>query len=82
MTVAELIKILKAYPPKMPVVVDGYEGDFDEPVVRRAERERGVRNVHPSYFGCYPDVTRKNDPDAEPVLAIMRLPHGEVGRHE
>lgn len=33
MTVAELIDKLRAMPQDMRVVVDGYEGDVDEPVV-------------------------------------------------
>ncbi len=34
MTVAELITLLQACPPDARVVVDGYEGGYDEPRVR------------------------------------------------
>lgn len=58
MTVAELIEVLRGWPLDARVVVDGYEGGFDDPVVvpRVAGRDRGP-GFTGHYTGRFADLT-------------------------
>jgi hypothetical protein len=66
-TVAELIISLGAYPPDMPVLIDGYEGGYDYPypptriVVGRAYADDDV-----TYFGRFAE-----DEDGEKFHAVV-----------
>lgn len=53
MTVAELIALLRQYPDDARVVVEGYEGGYDDPIVQT--RWVGVRWRAPWYEGVYSD---------------------------
>lgn len=60
MTAAELIALLAEVPPDTRVLVEGYEGDYDDPVVRGAVAELDTNlGSRGGYFGRhearYPD---------------------------
>lgn len=54
MTVGGLIEKLKAMPQDMRVVVDGYEGDYDEPAVGETWVHLDIPGGE--YGGCYKDA--------------------------
>ena len=57
MTVAELIAALSIYPPDTSVVVDGYEGGFDHPVVRNIQVDWESHDPTRPYEGIHDPVT-------------------------
>lgn len=59
MTVLELILKLQAFDPTMRVVVNGYEGDYDEPMVGQTWVHL-YRQGQP-YCGCYADAYYDQD---------------------
>jgi hypothetical protein len=57
-TVEQLIKELQKYPPKMRVIVDGYEGGYSDPKPPEVTQiQLNVHNEDECYFG------RHDDPD-------------------
>ncbi len=74
MTVADLIDALKLYPSDMYVVVDGYEGGYDDPVVAT---HPAYRDVHLDkkkgwWWGAQGDYPENNVPIPVDCLVIGR----------
>ena len=69
MTVKELISKLESFDPNMLVVVDGYEGGYDDP--QEPHRIPVILNFHTeSYYGKHgsPFFFRDKNADCEAVL--------------
>lgn len=72
MTVAELIAALKAFPPEMEVMVDGYEGGCDKPEL--PEKVRIRRNAWEDvwYYGRHEEVCEIDTPYDDEAVLISR----------
>ena len=53
MTKAQLIKRLEKYPDDMMIVVSGYEGDFDDPIIRICEINKGYNSPKSEDYRIY-----------------------------
>lgn len=78
MTVGELIRHLSGFPKDMLVVVDGYEGGFDDPspprkVPVRDELGREKSDPHSHYDGRY-----ELDPDGPIEAVVVPRPDGDA----
>ncbi len=72
MTAQELIKSLSMYPPDMPIVVDGYEGGFDNAV--RAETIRIALNANSEwYYGRHKQSEKVGDSEAVLIKGDRRI---------
>ncbi len=80
MTVAKLIELLKKHDPDMPVIVNGYEGGFDD--IARIEEVTISLNYHErDYLGThehYSTAEKEHSPSyaPKPVKALL-LPRRE-----
>ena len=67
MTVAELIEQLKRYPSDMTVVVDGYEGGYDNPVIEPGyvafDTNWDGKNKNSWYMGRHDSSRQWDGPD-------------------
>lgn len=69
MTVAELIARLSEFPAESRVIVNGYEGGYEDVVT--AEELPIVLNVNKeNYYGPHDDVTSRNGPADEVAILI------------
>jgi hypothetical protein len=66
MNVNELIELLKDYPSEMRLVVNGYEGGYND--ITHVKQINIHLNVHPEWFYGAHDVTK--DPSGLPVILI------------
>jgi len=66
MKVKELIEILIDFPPDMRVVVDGYEGGYND--VTNIKQISIHLNIHPEWFYGAHEITK--DPSGLPVILI------------
>ena len=67
MNVKELIQLLRKHPPEMRVIVDGYEGGYDD--TRGLEIKNIALNAHKEwYYGPHADV---GDSPGEAALRLV-----------
>ena len=73
MNAGELIEILKTFPPETRVVVDGFEGGFDDPTPQVVVM---VPGEPAPYCGAhdvvYPDLVGRVDADTVAALCLSR----------
>ena len=75
MTVGELIAALQAYDPALVVVVDGYEGGYDDPELGEETIKLNVSPPPPWYEGRHEGIYGTDKSDGTPVLVIGRTEH-------
>lgn len=70
MTVQELIEKLQSHPPEMLVVVDGYEGGFEDPVLKT--KTVSFKKEYP-YGGSHSEASEAFPEDDEGFLVAPAL---------
>ena len=73
MTVAELIAQLQQYPAHMPVLVEGYEGGYNDVTPSRLSVQEIQRDVNPEEEWYYGPHDYPEDPTAVPTVTSLIL---------
>ncbi len=78
MTVKDLQELLASFPPEMPVLVDGYEGGYDDIADEPTVIEVVVKPNAPDYWGRYdyPHAYPETHESGQKVLLLSRLLRG------
>jgi hypothetical protein len=69
-TVARLIEELKKFPPEMPVVTDGYEGEYENMLVPRIITVKFVADE--AWYNGQFHLTKADDPEGFQTVVIRR----------
>lgn len=72
MTVSELIEALKKHPPDMRVIINGYEGGYEDVWPASIRKRRIALNIHePEFFGPHDDEDYEPEEPHEIVDAVL-----------